>query len=466
MGCFTFMQIKAKYKFSFLVTKYKENGAWILYNWKTTENITIEDPAYPLYKILDNQELWFGTFEVNGSYDDFSYLVDNDFVVENDIETIKYVEHQYNKSNSRENLELILMPVNQRCNFDCVYCYEDHNQKEKMGDSEREAIFSLIKKISNISSLGIDYFGGEPLLNHKFIEEFNALVITHCEENSINFTSSMTTNGYLLTKQIFEKLLSVKVTNYQITLDGGENSHNKLRPLSNGKGTFKKIYANLLDISTIPKSENFLIIIRVNYNPENSKASEINDFFDQIRNDFGNDARFVINPHPIMNWGGREKPIEFYPTKVEMSTSDRAFKDAMSSRRLRHFNPVNYSGIESNVCYAGKSNSLVVFPVSCSKTGDYLPLQKCTVGLFEEKNNVGRINLDGTIQITKNIDHWISNSPFKKDSCRECFFVLNCYGSSCPLNTINNGFVKCPEEKSKEIETVKEIMKYISDFST
>ena len=57
------------------------------------------------------------------------------------------------------------------------------------------------------------------------------------EANSIVYKYCATTNGYLLTPNIIDQIFSVGLTNFQITVDGDEESHNKLRVLKNGNPT-------------------------------------------------------------------------------------------------------------------------------------------------------------------------------------------------------------------------------------
>ncbi len=457
------MDLSENYQLSFLVSKYKENGKWILYNWRNTKNITIDDNTHPLYIILDNinKSLEFKPFHISGSYDDFNYLYENNFIVSNQDETVSFVEEEYKKTNRHTKLELVLMPVNQACNFNCIYCYEDHSQKNRMGTYEQNVIKKFIEK-HNLDELSVDYFGGEPLLNSKFIIEFNTLIIKYATLNSIKFTSSMTTNGYLLTKDLLINLLEAKINNYQISLDGSEEDHNRLRPLANGNETYNKIYNNLIEISNLPEKYSFMIIIRINFNESNSQQNKQELLLSKLKSGLNNDKRFVINPHTIVNWK-QEKDSELYISKNKGNEIEIDYKDNIKRFKLNPFNMVNFSGIESNSCYADKKNTYVIFPSDNSKNTKNLPVQKCTIGIFDEFNNIGFISEKGDFFENENINKWITGSPFKKEGCQECFFVLNCYGSACPLNSIRTGLVKCPNEKYKEVETVKEIMSFISE---
>ena len=59
-----------------------------------------------------------------------------------------------------------------------------------------------------------------------------------CRAAKRKYTSSMTTNGYNLTLENFRKLYNLNVYAYQITIDGIRSTHDDLRILKNGEGTF------------------------------------------------------------------------------------------------------------------------------------------------------------------------------------------------------------------------------------
>ena len=58
----------------------------------------------------------------------------------------------------------------------------------------------------------------------------------------------MTTNGFFLDKTMFDMLYKLKIYNYQITIDGEKEHHDKYRVTHNGKGTYDVIMSNLLNI--------------------------------------------------------------------------------------------------------------------------------------------------------------------------------------------------------------------------
>ena len=113
-------------------------------------------------------------------------------------------------------------------------------------ETENSIINYLKKQITEhgLESLSLTWYGGEPLLEKNRIKslgtKINKLGLTF-------FDNDIVTNGYLLNKENFKLLEDVGITNVQVTLDGLQETHDKRRPLKNGKGTFLKIIKNLDD---------------------------------------------------------------------------------------------------------------------------------------------------------------------------------------------------------------------------
>lgn len=173
---------------------------------------------------------------------------------ENSEAHLKYLEEV-----SEPVLELTIVPT-YRCNFRCPYCYQDHEKGLIMDEGTQDAIIKFVRKhIANYTAVEISWFGGEPLLCVDMILKINHAIKQICKTRYKAFKSSITTNGYLLTKAVFEKLLDCGVKRYFITVDGLESEHDKQRYLANRSGTFNAILNNLLDIKTLPSTRHFSI---------------------------------------------------------------------------------------------------------------------------------------------------------------------------------------------------------------
>ena len=277
-------------------------------------------------------------------------------------------------------LHLIILPT-EKCNFRCTYCYEDF-AIGKMKDEVQESILNFIKlRISGLRKLSIDWFGGEPLLAKDVVMNMMKEVSVLIRNKDIHLTSEMTTNAYLLSKDVFEELVRLKVTNYQITLDGTSDMHNTTRIKANGSGTFHRIWANLNEIK---KSElNFNITLRVHLNSRN--IHDIPELIKMINDSFGNDSRFKVFLKPVEALGSiNDSKFEFLKNTDKKSISNY-FNSKLSENLQSNFSDATY------VCYASKANSFVF-----RSDGK---INKCTVALNDDRNYVGRVKLDGSLEL-------------------------------------------------------------------
>ncbi|NHN26872.1 4Fe-4S cluster-binding domain-containing protein [Flavobacterium jejuense] len=276
------------------------------------------------------------------------------------------------KSFDNERLEIIVF-VTEQCNFRCLYCYEDF----KVGKISSEIILGIknliLARIHKIKELSLSYFGGEPLLNKSVVLELSDWASKLCKENNVYYFGSLTTNAYGLDKITFKKLIRSKVKSFQITLDGEKEEHNKLRPTINGKNTFEKIYSNLVSMSK--SKHDFSCVIRFNVSDTNIYSVEsfiLNNSFP-----FSNDRRFNFHFHPI-----------FGMENLKLSKNELLYnlKKIAISKGL-FFN----SEEGESTCYAAKANSFVIRADG--------RVQKCTVALESDINNIGKISKDGILKL-------------------------------------------------------------------
>lgn len=223
----------------------------------------------------------------------FDALVDNGLLVDSSFDEFKQFEemHQDLLKQANDELELIIMPT-EKCNFRCTYCYEDY-KKGKMKGLVIEGIKNLVMQKASLgmNSLSVSYFGGEPLLQFKIIENLQSHFKKLKENYNFVLRGEIITNGYLLDSDKFDFLIEHNINNFQITIDGLEEDHDKKRVLLNGKGTFEKIMANLINMSNT--TDEFNVMLRYNYDNDNILDSE--RYFKYLSEYFAADIRFKLS---------------------------------------------------------------------------------------------------------------------------------------------------------------------------
>jgi uncharacterized protein len=98
-------------------------------------------------------------------------------------------------------------------------------------------------------------------------------------KNNIPFVNQITTNAYLIDEVMVKKMKDIQLRTFQITIDGDEKRHNKIR---NAKGapSFQRIMQNIkLILENIPEAS---ITLRLNYDDSTLMVSELDNVFSLI----------------------------------------------------------------------------------------------------------------------------------------------------------------------------------------
>lgn len=315
-------------------------------------------------------------------------------------------------------MELILLPT-EKCNFRCTYCYEDF----AIGRMPRRVIDAVKRLIANrvpeLQGLTLSWFGGEPLLAKDICVEISEFAKGICDRYGVDFEGGFTTNGYLLETELFQKLVALNQRNYQITLDGDEEWHNKTRVQPNRKPTFERIWSNLTRFKELP--DNFRISLRLHVHGDNIES--VRRLYARIQSELLTDSRYSVYFHKISNLDPRDQV-------KEMVLNDHDYANALSyiSGTSSEINGRQKSEIhlKDYICYAAKPNSLMI-----RANGT---IGKCTVALNDERNSIGRILDDGSLDISNpKLRQWLLGYMDMSNSTL-----------SCPLSTLPKSIAESP----------------------
>lgn len=334
---------------------------------------------------------------------------------------------------SPHTFQLILLPTEQ-CNFRCVYCYESFVRGTMQAGVRRGLKNFIRRRCKKIKALAVSWFGGEPLMAMDVIEELSQAFMTICEQNGVSYCAGITTNGFLLTPEVADQLLSLKVQYYQITLDGTAETHDQLRVLEGSHGpSHAMIWNNLLALKA--RSDEFHVMLRINVNPDVAKV--LDRAIDEIHAAFGSDHRFSLHLHPVSQLGG--------PRSGTFSTcEDQAIiplYDLAAGRIPIHgLRESLWPG--GSVCYAANPYSFVV--------GSDGTVYKCTVALADERNQVGRLLPTGRMELNRQrYNLWLTSGEESDGDCQRCFFRPACQGNACPLHRLQTNQRPCPGVKTR-----------------
>ena len=145
-----------------------------------------------------------------------------------------------------------------QCNFACDYCFQgDHGDYNKHADKMSLDDSARLSRAGSSSGcdelkpkrLTITFFGGEPLLNMPVMYDQAERAFAACQKRGVTLALGIITNGLLLTEELVDRLLPYGLGYVKITLDGDRDTHNRMRPLRGGQGTFDRIIENVRKVA-------------------------------------------------------------------------------------------------------------------------------------------------------------------------------------------------------------------------
>jgi uncharacterized protein len=364
-----------------------------------------------------------------------NYLVERGYLVPAATDELRRVQMAFGKETHRtDRLEFILL-ASEDCNFRCTYCYEDFRRGTMLAEV-REGIKNLVRsRLGSLRELSVSWFGGEPLYGMEAIDDLGPFFASVAAEAGLRYDTHMTTNGYLLTEEVADRLLAWKIDDFQITLDGLPQDHDCHRGGRDGSGTFQVIFDNLCALAR--REDDFSVVIRVNFDQKN--APGLDEFLTLLETRFANDNRFILAFHAVGQWGGAND------ANLQVCGTDESYavrKRLTAAARKLGLNVTGGwrpgLGAGEEVCYAARPYNFIV--------GAHGDLMKCTIDLDKADHNmVGKIRRDGSLDL--NVDKmalW-TEPAFERDSgCQSCHMLAACQGVHCPKIRIDSGERPCP----------------------
>jgi uncharacterized protein len=348
-------------------------------------------------------------------------------IVNDDLDELEVLERRFRAGTADRSTFGLTIVTSLGCNFDCPYCFQVKPSEILDQETERLLLEVLDEQLTTIRSFDVTWFGGEPLLGRDRIYRLSEAFIDRCDAAEVAYSANIVTNGYLLTREVAERLRDCRVGSAQITLDGPAETHDLMRPLRSGRGTFDTILDNVVESADLLE-----ISIRVNLDTSNS--GEYERLLDQLV-DRGLAGRVSVCPGQIVAYDeGIGAPSETYRpacyTLPEYATVEREF---LAQARTRGLAPATLPQPVSTPCTAVRVNELVV--------GARGELYKCWDSVGNHREVVGHLRSwkDPNDRALK----WLRYDPFTDDDCRSCIALPGCMGGCAHHQMTDPGDSKC-----------------------
>lgn len=409
----------------------------LIFNTLSTSFIKIsKDNWYDINELLNGN-----TTDISQYSDYINNLKESGIICDKNKDELLPVKHQFfSRMYDTRYLSLSIAPTMQ-CNFDCYYCFEKGNKNyglmtEEVADSLVEYMYAMRQR-----KIIIHWFGGEPLLGFERIKYICRKLI----ERKIEFSSTVITNGSLLTNDVINNIGLLNLEYIQISMDGIAKDHDKRRSFKNGGPTFDIIMKNLKNVM---ESTNLTVCIQITVDHSNINA--YGDMTDYIKDNFSSyysDKRILIGKNYIRNRTGFDSSgVCFTPSQI--------LDDKISSFQNKNLRPGTPNlPMPCSPCMFRSTDSFAI-----DSRGN---IYQCLEHLGNSKYRIGNLET-GIISKDKFIETTWSNLPFDDKECKQCAYLPICLGG-CPIDRIKRAAGEdiscCCEQKHNLVALLPHIYK-------
>jgi len=330
------------------------------------------------------------------------------------------IKNKYDSQNSFSGT--LHMELSQACNFNCTHCFNrGQTRGKKLSFADYKVIIDWFADQGNFYAV---LFGGEPLLNPDFVE-----IVKYLHKKK--FKIEVFTNACLLTSRILEKIKTVPIYRYRISLEGSKEVNDKIR----GQGSFEK---TLKGIQTLKKHSVAPVHLSVTLSVDNK--NEIENLFKIAKTENIDGLGFGLLV-PIGKSKFSKKmlfPAEAFEAndKIKRLSIKHGIKAGMA-----HFceNPVNEAKnknkyIMSSPCGIGYNMFYV------REDGYIVPCPELT----EKKWGTHFSKLSKNITVHSLFCKEIKALKYVTEPCRNCGQFFVCFGScKAKIYQLYGSFLKC-----------------------
>lgn len=339
----------------------------------------------------------------------------------------------------RSSVHIALLPT-RYCNMSCAYCGQEHTRGGLSADHRGRVRERVLRAINapTTKSARVDWFGAEPMMGYAVIKDLAPSFAGAARERGVAYTSSLVTNGSLLTVRKLDTLVNqCGVTNIEITLDGPPEIHDAHRPLKSGRGSFQTIVRTLRESLDQHDYSGTTVTFRTNVDVHNQDAIPA---YIELMADLGFARPNVLfSLAPVHAWGNDVSAIE-------------VGRQSFAAREAQWLGLLRGHGMRINVlprrpttvlCPAVTRSAEII-----SGTGNIFACSEHPLVPEAERGLALAHILDRDLPEQRPIgpfDDWNDEIGADTVGCSSCVFMPTC-GGSCP-KAWHEGHPPCPSYK-------------------
>ena len=238
----------------------------------------------------------------------------------------------------------IILPTT-GCNARCFYCFEQGAKPVTMTTETASRVVRYIVAHRGNEEVTLRWFGGEPLVNAKIIDQ----ICAELREQGVPFRSEMTTNDYLMDADMVQRARDLwQLQHVVITIDGTEQTYNQVKSyVYRGVNAFERVLQNI----GLLTAAGIRVLIRLNVDMYN--IGEMGELVELLHQRFGTNANLYVSSFVL--YGG------------ERSTEDNATLFAQRMQLEQQIAQCGYrfrrrlqNDIKVNCCWADDNGESVI----------------------------------------------------------------------------------------------------------
>ena len=239
----------------------------------------------------------------------------------------------------------IILPTT-GCNARCFYCFEKGAKPVSMTAETASKVVRYIVAHRGDKKVELRWFGGEPLVNAKVIDQ----ICTELREQCVPFFSWMYSNGYLFDADMVQRAKDLwKLHHVVITLDGTEQTYNRVKDyVYRGVNAFERVLHNI-DLLT---AAGILVQIRLNVDKHN--IGEMSSVVELLHQRFGTNEHLTVYSMQLYGEHSPEDNAELFAQRMQLEQQlmQYGFRGQWGVPR----------DIKVNCCSADNDGSVVIAP--------------------------------------------------------------------------------------------------------
>ena len=313
------------------------------------------------------------------------------------------------------------------CNARCFYCYEQGTRPVTMTAETASKVVRYIVAHRGSETVHISWFGGEPLVNAKVIDQ----ICTELNGQGVPFRSEMVSNGYLFDVDKVQRAKDLwQLQRVQITLDGTAQTYNRVKAyVYRDVNAFERVLQNI----GLLIAAGIRVLIRLNVDKHN--IGEMAELAELLHQHFGSNEHLSVYSHELFGERTPEDNATLFAQRMQLE-QQIAKHGILRIRELP-------KDIHLNQCMADNDGSVVIAPDG--------HLGKCEH--FIDREFFGHIDSE---ERDMTIIRKFKERRAEIEACATCPFYPQCYR----LVMCEDDFGCTPETRQGGMHNMVASMKY------